>query len=138
MPLYETRCPNGHITEDLYKTRPETITCRCGETSTIILSLNARTSGRWGDNGMGGGVNGYYDKAMGASYHTSMERDALMAKKGFVHLDDIGGDDAVDRWFDNEKNKNAKTDKYLNHYEAVMKETGDPIDAMERAQDLVA
>jgi len=36
------------------------------------------------------GVNGYYDKALGATYHNSSERDAICKAKGLVPLSEIG------------------------------------------------
>jgi len=134
MPIYEHRCPEGHITENLYKNRPEIVSCRCGKDAKIIPSLFARTPGLFGDCSMGG-VNGHYDASLGASYKNSMERDALMKAKGVVHLDDVGGDSAIDDHFNRQRAKEKESTDYMNKYNSVLKETHDPVTAMSVAQE---
>jgi len=61
----------------------------CGvEAPRLHVYRIAKTPGRWGDQTGKYGVNGYYDKGLGATYHSSMEREKIMKAKGLVSLED--------------------------------------------------
>ncbi len=68
-------------TEELVKRpAPDAIDCvMCGKPAKRLQVYRiARTPGRWGDQTGKYGVNGYYDKGLGATYHSSMEREKIM------------------------------------------------------------
>jgi len=69
---------------------PDAIDCiMCGvEAPRLHVYRIAKTPGRWGDQTGKYGVNGYYDKGLGATYHSSMEREKIMKAKGLVSLED--------------------------------------------------
>jgi putative FmdB family regulatory protein len=136
MPLYDFRCSQHGRFEDLVPASQDSLPCpKCSQPSRKMISMPARTSGRWGDCSGSGGVNGYYDKALGASYSNSMERDAIMKAKNLIHLEDLGGDSFMDSHFEKEKARNAATDSYLDNYDKIMKETSDPILSMQKARE---
>lgn len=98
MPLREYRCVDCEYTStELIKgDYPKEIECpECKAEGHIaiakyVISLPAKTSLSWGDNTGRFGVNGYYDRALGATYHNSAERDAICKAKGMVPLEEIG------------------------------------------------
>jgi putative FmdB family regulatory protein len=52
MPVYEYRCPKGHVLDILckYSEREEEIACAlCSNLAKLILSTPALTPSRWGD-----------------------------------------------------------------------------------------
>lgn len=135
MPLFDIRCSNGHTKEILLKGSDSVPDCECGAPRKKLPSLVAKTAGRWGDCAFGSSVNGHYDASLGASYKNSMERDALMKAKGVVHLDDVGGDNAIDDHFNRQRAKEKESTDYMNKYNSVLKETHDPVTAMSVAQE---
>jgi len=85
MPIYEHVCPNNHLTEDLYKIKPETIECpRCHSTAKIKVSAHARTPGRFGDS------TGGYDHSLGRHFNNSMEKERYCKANGLIALSDLG------------------------------------------------
>lgn len=115
MPIYSYRCSNEHIHERI---RPmsacdePSICPACNENARPIPSLIAQTSLRWGDNTGRFGVNGFYDRGLGATYHNTVERDQIMKQKGLVPLDEIGGDAELDRRIEKQKTDAKKADAY--------------------------
>ena len=91
MPLFEYECPDQHVTEVLLRTQeiPPSMICSCGQLASKIVSAPAWTPGRWGDQTGRYGVNGHYDKSLGATYSTSMQRDRIMREKGLVSQEDL-------------------------------------------------
>ena len=91
MPLFEYECPDQHVTEVLLRVReiPPSMVCSCGQLARKIISAPAFTPGRWGDQTGTYGVNGYYDKSLGATYSNSMQRDRIMKRKGLVRQEDL-------------------------------------------------
>lgn len=91
MPLFDYQCKHGHVTERLIygSDVPQRAMCKCGTISEKMVSAPAYTPGRWGDQTGKYGVNGHYDHALGASYSTSMEKEAIMRKKGVVSSSDL-------------------------------------------------
>jgi hypothetical protein len=81
-----------------------------------IPSLIAQTSLRWGDNTGRFGVNGFYDRGLGATYHNTVERDQIMKRKGLVPLDEIGGDAELDRRIEKQKTDAKKAEVYTNTF----------------------
>tara|TARA_R110002020_G_scaffold46851_3_gene133464 strand:+ start:10669 stop:11127 length:459 start_codon:yes stop_codon:yes gene_type:complete len=91
MPLFDYQCKYGHVTERLIYGGdiPNNAICKCGSNSERMVSAPAYTPGRWGDQTGKYGVNGHYDHALGASYSTSMEKEAIMRKKGVISSSDL-------------------------------------------------
>lgn len=129
MPIYEYSCFKGHITEDLKSYDDQsTPPCEvCGDKTSKIVSLFARTPGFFGDNGIIGssGVNGFYDRGLGRSYSSWSERSKIMKEKGLQDWDD----GAFEKSISEEKSRIAKQEKYLKTYEEVATKVN-PIDAM--------
>lgn len=88
MPLFDYECGDRHLFEEFFKAGSEiplTLPCTvCRQPAIKQLSSPAFTPGRWGDQMGKHGVNGCYDKGLGATYHTSMERERIMDRKGLV------------------------------------------------------
>jgi len=91
MPLYDYKCPDGHVTEVLLRVNeiPKAMVCHCGQLALKQIGMPALTPGRWGDQTGTYGVNGYYDKSLGATYSNSMQRDKIMRKKGLIRKEDL-------------------------------------------------
>lgn len=90
----------------------------CGTERKRLPSAPAKTAMRWGDNGTraSSNVNGTYDRGLGATYHTSMEREAICKAKGLVPLSEVGGDDFVQKRMNTEIEIKAQQDKVLQTY----------------------
>ncbi len=101
MPLFDYECGDRHRFEEFFKAGSEiplSIPCKtCRQPAIKQLSTPAFTPGRWGDQTGKYGVNGFYDKGLGARYHNSMEREKLMDSRGVV---DAG---AFDKHFHEDK-----------------------------------
>jgi len=108
MPMYLFTCAVCDMTtEELVKRpAPDAIDCvMCGKPAKRLQVYRiARTPGRWGDQTGKYGVNGYYDKGLGATYHSSMEREKIMKAKGLVSLEDYG----THMWEDETEKRLAK------------------------------
>jgi hypothetical protein len=93
MPLFDYFC-GEHVYEELLlpsEEVPDSIECpTCGKTATKQVSIPAHTPGRWGDQTGKYGVNGFYDRGLGARYQTSMQREAIMDKKGLAPESSFG------------------------------------------------
>lgn len=92
MPLFDYDC-GEHTHEVFFKAGQKVsdfLECpHCQKTAVKKLSAPAYTPGRWGDQTGKYGVNGFFDRGLGATYHTSMEREKLMEAKGLVSLSDF-------------------------------------------------
>lgn len=127
MPIREFKCQSGHFTERILKMSDETDTVACATCSReakLLVSLIAFTPLRYGDCTGRYGVNGFYDRGLGTTYHNSMERDALMKKKGLVSWEEAGGDAAYDRYKTNQIAEAAGSDAYLNTFDNVVANGG--------------
>ena len=118
MPLFDYFC-GEHVHEALFLPKeevPESISCPdCGKTSNKQMSVPANTPGRWGDQTGKYGVNGFFDRGLGARYHTSMQREALMEKKGLVSTGDFDKhhvEDSLQRQFAAESQADANIARY--------------------------
>lgn len=105
MPIYEYGCNECTArAEDLFRVDEAPAAMPCPRCSTgelrRLVSLPAHTPGRWGDQTGRHGVNGVYDRGLGARYHTSMERERLCKERGLVPLSDLGDD-----WWQNQTDK---------------------------------
>ena len=82
-----------HVHEALFFPKeevPHSIKCpQCGELALKQMSMPANTPGRWGDQTGKYGVNGFFDRGLGATYHTSMERESIMDAKGLTSVSDF-------------------------------------------------
>lgn len=127
MPLRDTICLKCNtIKEVLVKMNALPDTCECGTQKIFALPLIARTSARWGDSGTGAAsnVNGTYDRGLGATYHNSMEREAIMKAKGLISLEDVGGDNFVSDRFASEIKIKAEQDAILESYHTKVADYG--------------
>lgn len=88
----------------------------CGNERKRLVSAPAKTVMKWGDCWGSQGVNGVYDRGLGATYHTSMERDAICKANGLVPLSEVGGDDFVQKRMNTEIEIKAQQDKVLQTY----------------------
>jgi hypothetical protein len=87
----------------------------CGGERRILFSLVAKTPLRWGDS-QAPSVNGFFDRGLGASYHTSMEREKIARSKGLIPLEDVGGDNFVEARLSQEKSIKDEQDRILRAY----------------------
>lgn len=114
MPLFDYECGDRHRFEEFFKAGSEiplTLPCTvCKQPAIKQLSSPAFTPGRWGDQTGKYGVNGCYDKGLGATYHTSMERERIMDARGLV---DAG---SFDKHFHEDKIERATT--HVNEHRA--------------------
>tara|TARA_R110002012_G_scaffold309413_1_gene516388 strand:+ start:3588 stop:4043 length:456 start_codon:yes stop_codon:yes gene_type:complete len=126
MPLFDYNC-GDHVYQELFLPKeevPKTIKCPvCGEESKKMVPTPAFTPGRWGDQTGKFGVNGFYDRGLGASYHTSMERERIMDAKGLASCSDLDKyhvEDAMEKTIA----KNKQQDTNIATYKANIKKFG--------------
>lgn len=109
-------------------------TCKdCDSPLHSLVSAPAKTAGKWGDQTGKWGVNGCFDRGLGATYYTSMERERIAKSKGLVPLEDVGGDSFVEKRMSAELNIKAEQDKVLQSYKDKVAEYGGSIQAKVRA-----
>lgn len=111
----------------------DTFLCECGTELKRMMSLPAKTSGKWGDQTGKWGVNGFYDRGLGATYYTSAEREKIARAKGLVPLEDVGGDSFIENRFAAEQSIKAQQDKILQDYKDKVAEYGGSVQAKVRA-----
>ena len=118
MPMFDYFC-GEHVHEALFLPReevPDSIKCpQCGELALKQLAMPALTPGRWGDQTGKYGVDGFFDRGLGARYHTSMQRDALMENKGLVSTGDFDKhhvEDTLERQSAHQKQQDANIARY--------------------------
>ena len=100
---------------------PHSIKCpQCGKPAIKQLSMPANTPGRWGDQTGKYGVDGFYDRGLGARYQTSMQREAIMEKKGLVSTGDFDKHFVEETLQRQSEHKNQQ-DKNLARYKANLK-----------------
>lgn len=105
------------IEEVLVKMDAEPPVCKeCGSERKFLISMPAKTSGRWGDNTGKYGVNGCFDRGLGATYYNSMEREAICKAKGLIPLSDVGGDNFVEKRLTEEAQIKRDQDRILQSY----------------------
>jgi len=109
-------------------------TCRdCDSPLRSLVSAPAKTAGKWGDQTGKWGVNGCFDRGLGATYYTSAERERIAKSKGLVPLEDVGGDSFIEKRMSAELNIKAEQDKILQSYKDKVAEYGGSIQAKVRA-----
>tara|TARA_Y100001963_G_C6738920_1_gene427878 strand:- start:540 stop:1010 length:471 start_codon:yes stop_codon:yes gene_type:complete len=118
MPLFDYFC-GEHVHEALFLPKeevPDSIECpQCGQLAIKQLSIPANTPGRWGDQTGKYGVDGFYDRGLGARYQTSMQREAIMEKKGLVSTGDFDKhyvEDTLQRQSAHQKQQDANISRY--------------------------
>lgn len=123
MPLFDYFC-GEHVHEALFFPKeevPNSIDCpQCGKLAVKQLSMPAVTPGRWGDQTGKYGVDGFFDRGLGARYHTSMERDAIMDEKGLAPLSSFDkhfAEDAMEKTIA----ENNRQDENIRRYKANLK-----------------
>jgi len=119
MPIHDYVCVTcENVQEKFIKMSQvnDTFTCQCGTELKRLMSVPAKTAGKWGDQTGKWGVNGFYDRGLGATYYTSAEREKIARAKGLVPLEDVGGDSFIENRFVAEMNIKAEQDKILQDY----------------------
>lgn len=112
----------------------ESQTCKdCDSPLHSLVSAPAKTAGKWGDQIGKWGVNGCYDRGLGATYYNSMDRERIAKSKGLIPLEDVGGDSFVEKRMSAELNIKAEQDKILQSYKDKVSEYGGSIQAKVRA-----
>jgi|TARA_R110000751_G_scaffold8840_2_gene34358 hypothetical protein len=121
MPLFDYFC-GEHVHEALFLPKeevPDSIKCpECDNDSYKQISIPAHTPGRWGDQTGKYGVNGFFDRGLGARYQTSMQREALMDKKGLVSTGDFDKhhvEDTLQRQCAHQKQQDLNIARYKNN-----------------------
>jgi len=131
MPIFDYECGDRHRIESFFKAGEEiplTMICPfCQQPAIKQLSAPAHTPGRWGDQTGKYGVNGFYDRGLGATYHNSMEREALMDKKGLVDAGSFGKhalDDGVEKHIEDDKRHTRDIERYKQNLRDAKGEKG--------------
>ncbi len=137
MPIHDYACFDCEKIEEKFIKMSqvnEAMSCSsCGKEMKRMMSLPAKTAGKWGDQTGKWGVNGFYDRGLGATYYTSAEREKIARAKGLVPLEDVGGDSFVENRFAAEKSIREQQDKILQEYKNKVTEYGGSIQAKVRA-----
>jgi len=133
MPMFDYCC-GRHTTEELFFPKeeiPEEILCsECGDRAIKMLPLVAKTAGRWGDQTGKYGVDGFFDRGLGARYHTSMEREAIMESKGLVDAGCVEDSHFHEDTMEKEAASNARHDANIKRYKASLSKHNDKGRAM--------
>ena len=127
MPNYSYICYTCKVQSDrLYKwdNKHEQICEMCDSTLVALVTAPAKTSGRWGDNTGKHGVNGKYDRGLGATYYNSMDREALCKSKGLIPLEDVGSSHWVEDRMASDRSILDQQDKVLQTYNNKVAEYG--------------
>ena len=128
MPIHGYKCPDGHYSEELFRNAglvTKQITCRyCDQLADKQLSAPAFTPGRWGDQMGKYGVNGFFDRGLGASYSNSMERERIADAKGLAPASDFDQHHAADCMEKQQAADNQHT-KNMEKYKSSLKDHGD-------------
>jgi len=136
MPMYDFICYTCKKQTDRlckFENKDEQ-TCRdCDSPLRPLVSAPAKTAGKWGDQTGKWGVNGCFDRGLGATYYTSAERERIAKSKGLVPLEDVGGDSFIEKRMSAELNIKAEQDKILQSYKDKVAEYGGSIQAKVRA-----
>ena len=133
MPLHAYRCLSCHsYEEELFSIREEvplSMLCPCGDQAPRQLPRIAITPGRWGDQTGKYGVNGFFDRGLGVTYHNSKQRDAAIKAAGVAPLSDY----PAHFWEDQTAKQNAEAERrneFAANYAATVKKfDGDEIKA---------
>lgn len=137
MPIHDYACFDCEKIEEKFIKMSqvnEAMSCSsCGKEMKRMMSLPAKTAGKWGDQTGKWGVNGFYDRGLGATYYTSAEREKIARSKGLVPLEDVGGDSFVDNRLSAEKSIREQQDKILQQYKDKVVEYGGTTQAKVRA-----
>lgn len=136
MPIYDYACYTcKEIKERFVKhSDKDTQACTCGKGMVRLVSAPAKTAARWGDcSYKDSGINGRFDRGLGAYYKNTMERDAICKAKGLIPLEDVGGDSFIENRMAAELNIKAEQDKILQSYKDKVAEYGGSKAAQVRA-----
>lgn len=136
MPMYDFICYTcKKQTDRLCKfENKDAQTCKdCDSPLHSLVSAPAKTAGKWGDQTGKWGVNGCFDRGLGATYYNSMDRERIAKSKGLIPLEDVGGDSFVEKRMSAELNIKAEQDKILQSYKDKVSEYGGSIQAKVRA-----
>lgn len=138
MPIKEAACYECKTVEDLLVRmsdvlNPPTACPVCNSERRYLVSAPQKTAGKWGDQTGKFGVNGFYDRGLGATYYNNDQRDRIAKSKGLIPLDAVGGDSFVEKRMQAEVNIKAEQDKILQTYKDKVEQYGGTQQAKVRA-----
>ena len=136
MPMYDFICYTcKKQTDRLCKyENKDAQTCKdCDSPLHSLVSAPAKTAGKWGDQTGKWGVNGCYDRGLGATYYNSMDRERIAKSKGLVPLEAVGGDSFIEKRMSAELNIKMEQDKILQSYKDKVEQYGGSVQAKVRA-----
>lgn len=138
MPIKEAACYECKTVEDLLVRMSEVSnpppSCPvCSGSRSYLVSAPQKTAGKWGDQTGKFGVNGFYDRGLGATYYNNDQRDRIAKAKGLIPLDAVGGDAFVEKRMTAEMNIKAEQDKILQSYKDKVEQYGGSQQAKVRA-----
>jgi len=85
--MYEYRCPQGHVTEEIFslKDRVDHVQCDlCNGIAGRIVSLPADTKAKWGDS------HAYFDRGLGCEVKSSQHKDKILKERDLVPVSEMG------------------------------------------------
>jgi hypothetical protein len=88
MPIKEAACYECKTVEDLLVRmsdvlNPPPVCPVCNSERRYLVSAPQKTAGKWGDQTGKFGVNGFYDRGLGATYYNNDQRDRIAKSKGY-------------------------------------------------------
>lgn len=102
----------------------------CGNDLRKMVTAPARTPNRWGDTL--GGVNGFYDRGLGASYQNSVEREKIMKQRGLISTEDLPDDYVESRLSSASEETKAVREATKAYTDNIKKYDGDKMKAIEK------
>lgn len=137
MPLKVHRCASCEVDIELLLPKEEGALHVCGEPLVALgpgANLIAHTPNRWGD--PLGGVNGHYDRGLGARYSNTMERERIMRQRGVVHESEVSNKHFLEDNYERKVAEKAKHDAFAAKMEASSKKfEGDRFQAERALED---
>jgi putative FmdB family regulatory protein len=136
MPIYDFICYACKKQSDRlckFENKDSQICKDCDGPLRSLVSAPAKTSGKWGDQTGKWGVNGCFDKGLGATYYNNDQREKIAKSKGLIPLDAVGGDSFVEKRMSAEISIKGQQDKILQEYKDKVEQYGGTTQAKVRA-----
>ena len=111
---------------------PPMVCSICGNDLRKMVTAPAHTPLRWGDCTGKYGVNGFYDKGLGATYYNSQQRERIMKLKGLVSTEDLPSDYIESRLSKQSDETKAVRDAAKAYTDNIKKYDGDKMKAIEK------
>lgn len=137
MPLYEWKCMRDGFKDELLMSYErsktvEVICPHCGDAMIRLISMPAKTPTAWNGGWTDGLSHTMYSKALGRKVANRREEERIMNEQGFVAESELG-----EGWIEKKQaevvERRQAQDKKTEIYQEALKETGDPVKAVERA-----